>query len=266
MILDAICEHKRAEVELQKSLVPQAALLERIEQVRSPRDFRTALRKPGMSLIAEIKRASPSKGVLVENMDPVEFAAVYEAAGAAAISVLTDNQFFKGSLDDLVTVHQNVAIPCLRKDFIVDEYQIFEARAAQADAILLIVRTLSDLQLRDYLALAHKLGMSTLVETHDAPEIARALDAGAHIIGINNRDLATFEVDVRTTLELRKLVPGGNALVSESGIHTRRDVRLLEDGGVDAILVGEALVTSRNIRGKIRELLTDEDNAMGSRS
>lgn len=265
MILDVICEHKRAEVERQKALVPVETLLERIEQVRPARDFRTAVRKPGMSLIAEIKRVSPSKGVLVENMDPVEFAAVYEAAGASVVSVLTDGEFFKGSLDDLTAVHQNVAIPCLRKDFIIDEYQIYEARAAQADAILLIVRILSDQRMKDYLALAHKLGMSALVETHDAAEIGRALGAGAHIIGINNRDLATFEVDIRTTLELRKLVPGGNALVSESGIHTRRDVRLLEDGGIDAILVGEALVTSKNIRGKIRELLMDEDDAMGSR-
>jgi indole-3-glycerol phosphate synthase len=143
----------------------------------------------------------------------------------------------------------------LRKDFIIDEYQIYEARAAHADAILLIVRILSDQQLRDYLTLSKELRLGALVETHTADEIDRALTAGAHIVGINNRNLATFEVDLNTTLDLRKRVPGGNVLVSESGIHTREHVRMLEDGGVDAILVGEALVTSNDIQAKIKELL-----------
>ena len=255
MILDEICAHTREEIEHRKAVVPMAALQEKIDRARPSRNFRLALRLPGISLIAEIKRASPSKGVLMENMDPVELAGLYEIAGARAISVLTDERYFKGSLDDLTTVRQGVKVPCLRKDFIIDEYQIFEAKAHQADAILLIVRILSDAQIRDYLQVAASLGLSALVETHCAREIERALEVGAHIIGINNRDLDTFEVDVTTTLELKKLVPGGNVLVSESGIHTRRHVRMLEDGGIDAILVGEALVTSRNIHAKIQELL-----------
>ena len=145
--------------------------------------------------------------------------------------------------------------PCLRKDFVIDEYQIYEARAARADAILLIVRILSDEQIRDYLALAKAMRLGALVETHTAEEIERALKAGAHIVGINNRNLDTFEVSLSTTLELKKYVPGGNVLVSESGIHRREDVRMLEDCGIDAILVGESLVTSKDIQAKIKELL-----------
>jgi indole-3-glycerol phosphate synthase len=152
-------------------------------------------------------------------------------------------------------VRNAVPSPCLRKEFIIDEYQIYEARAWEADAVLLIVRILSDEQLRDYHKLIRSLGMTALVETHTAEEIERAIDAGAHIIGINNRDLATFHVDINVTLELKKHVPGGHVLVSESGIHTREHVRRLEDGGIDAILVGEALVKSGNIGEKIQELL-----------
>ena len=261
MILDKICAHKRDEVDKRKATIPREQLEEAIEQARPPRSFRLAVRQPGVSLIAEIKRASPSKGVLLTDVDPVELAAAYEAAGARAISVLTDHEFFQGSLDDLTTARQNVGVPCLRKDFVIDEYQIYEARAAQADAILLIVRVLSDQQLTDYLDLAGVLGMGVLVETHEADEIARALNAGAVTVGINNRDLETFEVDINTTLELRKLVPGGIGLVSESGIHTREDVRRLDDGGVDGVLVGQALMTSGDVRGKIRELLGDGDDS-----
>ncbi len=255
MILDKICVHKRVEVDSRKAALPIEKLQERLDTVRPPRDFRQAIRETGISLIAEIKRASPSKGVLFEDMDPVELAGLYEQTGARAISVLTDEEFFKGSLHDLTSVRQDVSVPCLRKDFIIDEYQLYEARVAQADAVLLIARILSDAQLKDYLDTARGLSMHALVETHDEKEIERSLKAGAHIIGINNRDLATFNVDIKTTLELKKHVPGGYALVSESGIHNRDDVRMLEDGGVDAVLVGEALVTSKNIGGKIRELL-----------
>lgn len=255
MILDEICAHKRQEVELQKKKVPLSDLVERMAGVRPPRDFRNALRQEGISLIAEVKRASPSRGVLIPDLDPVALAGVYERAGARAISILTDARYFQGSLEDLTAVHKDVKLPCLRKDFIVDEYQIYETRAAQADAILLIVRVLSDQQLKDYLALARSQQMAALVETHDAHEIERALNVGAHIIGINNRDLSTFDADVNTTLKLRKLVPGGKVLVSESGIGTRGQVRMLEDGGVDGILVGEALITSKNIAETIRILL-----------
>jgi indole-3-glycerol phosphate synthase len=255
MILDDICTHKREEVDRRKREAPLGQLEETIAQVRPPRKFRRALRREHISLIAEIKRASPSKGLLMPDFDPVALANLYETTGASAISVLTDEPFFQGSLNELTGVHQNVAIPCLRKDFIIDDYQIYEARAAQADAVLLIVRILSDEQLRDYLHVASGLRMDALVETHTAEEIDRAVSAGAHIIGINNRNLSTFEVDVKTTMELKKRVSGGHVLVSESGIHTRDHVRMLEDGGIDAILVGEALVTSRDIRAKIGELL-----------
>lgn len=254
-MLDKIIAQKVQEVARRKKTTPVSRLEDKIGRARPVRDFRVALRLEGMSLIAEVKKASPSKGVLLEDVDPVDLAGVYESSGARAISVLTDEKFFHGSLKDLAKVRQSVSVPCLRKDFTIDEYQIYEARANSADAILLIVRILSDQQIKDYLALAEQLGMAALVETHDAAEIDRALKAGASIIGINNRNLDTFEVDYNTTLLLRKLVPGGVVLVSESGIHTREQVVRLEDGGVDAILVGEALVTSSNIRAKIRELL-----------
>ncbi len=255
MILDAIVSDKRVEVEASKVRRPLADLQERIELVDPPRDFRAALRKPGISLIAEIKRASPSKGDMLPGVEAIQLAALYEANEARAISVLTDQKYFKGTLEDLTAVHQQVAIPCLRKEFIIDPYQIYEARAAQADAILLIVRILDDVQLKEYRQLAESLGMGVLVETHTKPEIDRAIESGAHIIGINNRDLDTLEVDVMRSLELKRHVPGGHTLVSESGIYTRRHVKLLEEGGVDAILVGESLLTSGNIQEKIQELL-----------
>ncbi len=255
MILDPILENKRTEVEARKKQVSLRELEERIATNRKPRDFRSALRQEGISLIAEIKRASPSKGDILPGVDAVEIAALYEQCGARAISILTDEKFFKGKLEDLTNVHRHVRVPCLRKEFIVDEFQIYEARAADADAILLIVRCLDDAELKDYYKLAKKLEMEVLVETHTAKEIERALEAGAHIIGINNRDLDTLEVDVNRSLELKKLVPGGNILVSESGIYTRAQVQQLEDGGVDAILVGESLLSSNDIRAKMQELL-----------
>jgi indole-3-glycerol phosphate synthase len=260
MILDPILENKRDEVEARKQTVPLAELEEKIGRIRKPRDFRAALRQEGISLIAEIKRASPSKGDILPDVDAVEIAALYEQTGARAISVLTDEKFFKGKMEDLTNVHRHVHVPCLRKDFIVDEYQIHEARAASADAILLIVRCLSDEELKDYYQAARALEMEVLVETHTAEEIERGLKAGAHIIGINNRDLDTLEVDVNRSLELKKLVPGGNVLVSESGIYTRKQVEMLEAGGVDAILVGESLLTSNDIRAKLQELLGHDES------
>jgi len=258
MILDEICEYKKFEVARRKAAEPEERVIEDATYRKRPRDFAAALRKPGMSLIAEIKRHSPSKGKLMDCDDPLPLAKVYEEEGARAISVLTDAEFFHGTLDDLERVRGGVDLACLRKDFMIDDYQIHEARAHGADAILLIMRILSDVQMRDYLAAAREWGMSALTETHSAGEIERALGAGATIIGINNRDLDTFETDLNTTLELRSLVPKGCIVVSESGIHTGDDVRKLEDAGVDAILVGEALVTSGDTRAKIRELLGHE--------
>jgi indole-3-glycerol phosphate synthase len=258
MILDSICEHKRIEVAQRKSAVPVKWLIEMATAAPAPRDFAGALLKPGIGLIAEIKRHSPSKGKLMDCDDALPLGRLYEEAGARAISVLTDAEFFHGTLDDLERVRAGVSLPCLRKDFVIDDYQIHEARAHGADAVLLIARILSDRQMRDYGQLAREWGMGVLTETHSAVEIERAVNAGAKIIGINNRDLDTFKTDLNTTLELRGLVPKGCTVVSESGIHTRDDVRKLEDAGVDAILVGEALVTSDDIGRTIRELLADE--------
>jgi indole-3-glycerol phosphate synthase len=255
VILDAIIENKRLEVAEQKERVKLAELEERISTLPAPRDFRGALRREGISLIAEIKRSSPSRGDMLPNVDAVELAALYEACGARALSVLTDQKYFKGTLDDLTSAHRHVRIPVLRKEFVIDPYQIYEARA---DAVLLIVRILSDDELREFIRIARKLKLGALVETHDEPEIERAMEAGAHIIGINNRDLDTLDVDVQRSMELRKRVPGGYTLVSESGIYTRDHVKMLEAGGIDAILVGESLLTSNNIEGKVRELLGAE--------
>jgi len=255
MILDAIVADKRTEVAARKEALPLDQLEERIQGLPAPRDFRGALRSEGISLIAEVKRRSPSKGDILPNMDVAHLATLYEQSGARAISVLTDNKYFGGSLDDLVKVHTQTRLPCLRKEFIIDPYQIYEARASGAAAVLLIVRILTDAELRSFRAVCKSLGLAALVETHTEDEILRALDCGASIIGINNRDLDTLEIDLGTTLRLKKRVSGGHTLVSESGIHTRRDVRMLEDGGVDAILVGESILSSGNIRGKIRELL-----------
>lgn len=258
MILDEIVAHKRQEVAAAKARKTQEELEEDMLRVQPPRDFRTALRTEGISLIAEIKRASPSRGEMLPGVEAVELGALYEQAGARAISILTDEKYFQGSLNDLTTVHQHVALPCLRKEFVIDAYQIYEARAARADAILLIMRILTDDEVRGFLEIARKLELGVLVETHTEEEIKRAIDCGAHIIGINNRDLDTLEVDVMRTMELKKHVPGGHTLVSESGIYTREHVAMLEENGIDAILVGESLLTSDNIQGKIRELLRGE--------
>ncbi len=260
MILDAIVAHKRGEVAQKREETPLAALEEKAYSCPPCRNFRDALRTGGISLIAEIKRKSPSRGDILPGVEAVEIASIYEQCGARAVSVLTDAKYFGGSTDDLVKVSNHTHLPCLRKEFIIDEYQIYEARACGASAVLLIVRILTDAELKSHLALAHKLGLSVLVETHTEEEINRAKDAGAHIIGINNRNLDTLEIDVNTTMHLKNRVSGGYTLVSESGIHTRREVKLLEDGGVDAILVGESILTSGNIRAKIMELLGhDED-------
>jgi len=259
MILDRICDNKKDELAYRKRVMPLERLQESLSLETPTRDFRLALRLPGVSLIAEVKRKSPSRGVMLEQVDPAELAKTYEGAGARAVSILTDAEFFNGSFEDLAAVRENISLPCLQKDFLIDEYQLYEARVRGADAILLIVRILSDHQLQDYLELARVLGLSVLTETHSAEEIERALKAGAHIIGINNRDLDTLEVDINTTMELRKLVPGGYVLVSESGIRTPEDVQMLEDGGIDAILVGETLVTSGNPRNKIRELIGNDE-------
>ena len=240
--LEEILRVKRAEVE---QLRPRACQLARQAQARNDfRNFRAALQQAdeGLAVIAEIKKASPSAGVIAQSFNPVEIARDYERNGANAISVLTDRKFFQGKLEDLVNVRRSVSLPLLRKDFILDEIQIAESVANDADAILLIVAALEQTRLVDLLKAAANQRVDALVEVHTEEELHRALDAGAKIIGINNRNLATFEVDLGTTENLCREVPDEVVLVSESGIKTPQDAAGLKACGVDAILVGEALM------------------------
>ena len=255
-ILRKIVEVKRREVAERQARRPLANLS---APATPPRDFAAALQTPGVSAICEIKRRSPSKGLLRENLNVAEVARSYASSGAAAISVLTDEHFFSGSDDDLQTAATAAPLPLLRKDFTIDAYQIHEARAIGASAILLIVRILSDDQIREFARIADELGLATLVEVHDEPELQRALSCEARIIGINSRDLDTFEVSLDTTLELRKRVPAGRITIAESGIHTHDDVRRVADAGFDAILVGEALMKAPNPGVKLRQFLRGDD-------
>jgi len=257
MILEQIIAHKKKEVEESKFKLPLRYLEQEIVTYKENR-FQKALLEPGMSLIAEVKKASPSKGVLKEDFDPVELALSYEKAGARAISVLTDNKFFQGSLEDLKRVKEVVKLPVLRKDFIIDPYQIYEASMAQADAVLLIAGVLTEKELKDFLKLAEQLKLAALVEVHTREDLAKALRSDVQMIGINNRDLNTFQTDIATTLQLARFVPQNTILVSESGISSFHDVEKLLQAGVDAILVGEALVTSTEPGAKIGELLRGE--------
>ena len=256
MILDEIVEHKRQEVEAARLARPLAAVRTEAGSAPPARDFRRALgERADVALIAEIKRASPSAGVIREDFDPAVIAGCYREAGAAAISVLTDERYFSGRLDAIAQVRGAAAVPVLRKDFVIDAYQVYEARAAGADAILLIVRILSDEQLGDYLVLARELGMAALVEAHDPAEVERALRAGAGIVGLNNRDLDTLNVDLATTEALVEAVPPDRVVVSESGIKARADVERLAACGVHAVLVGETLMRSADIAEAARSLV-----------
>ncbi len=263
-ILDTIVEQKRLEVGRLPVLgAGPDAIARSLRRRGGVRDFAVALRNPrrrAPALIAEVKKASPSAGVIRADFDPVRVAREYEAAGATCLSVLTDERFFQGSLTYLRDIRQAVGLPLLRKDFIIDERQIFEAADWGADAILLIVAILTDLQLARLHALASQAGLAVLVETHDEDELRRALAAGAQLIGANNRDLKSFKVDLETTERLaarlaESVGAGGKLLVAESGIHTRADVERLERCGAAAILVGESLMRHQNITAKIAELL-----------
>lgn len=216
--------------------------------------FKQALKDPEIAIIAEVKKASPSKGLIAEDFDYIEIAKEYEQAGASAISVLTEPYFFQGSNDFLHEISQNVNIPLLRKDFTIDEYMIWEAKSLGASAILLIVSILDDAQLKEYLDLAHELGLSAIVETHDADEIRAAIDAGAQIIGVNNRNLADFTVDINNSINLRSLVSEDITFISESGIKTKEDVTRLKENNVDAVLIGETLMRSDDKKSMIYEL------------
>ncbi len=254
-MLDRIIAQKREEVEHRKQSMPLASLKERIAQRQAPRDFVLTLEGDRTRLIAEVKRASPSRGVLCPNFNPVELAQDYARGGAAAISVLTETNYFEGSIDHLAAIREEIELPLLRKDFIFDPYQVYESCAYGADALLLIVANLSQEQLEELLSLSHSLCLNCLVEVHGVDEVGRALLTQAKIIGINNRDLNTFTVDIDTTRRLRPLIPQERIVVSESGIRSRSDVEKLKGWGVNAVLVGEALVTTGNIQTKMRELI-----------
>jgi indole-3-glycerol phosphate synthase len=244
----------RAEVTERRRRVPLIEMRARAESALPTRDFAGALRCEHIALIAEVKRASPSRGTLRADLDPVPLARAYAANGAAAISVLTDKRFFNGSLADLEAVRAAVDAPVLRKDFVIDEYQLYEARVHQADAVLLIVRILSDARLRDYLALTHAIGLGALTEVHDEAELDRALAADAPIVGINNRNLADFTVSLATTERLAPRVPPSKIIVAESGVHTCADVERVAKAGGHAVLVGEALMRAGDVAAKVEEL------------
>lgn len=256
-ILEEIFAYKRQEIERRKREKPLPVVCAEAEKARPTRDFIQALRRAPArpALIAEIKKASPSKGLLCRNFDPLALARVYTENGAAAISVLTDEKYFQGHLDFLRQIAAaSPRLPLLRKDFLCDEYQVYEARAAGADAILLIVAGLERKTLLRLHALAQKLGMTPLVEVHTLEELHLALECDPVLIGINNRDLRDFSVSLETTFRLRPHIPDHICVVAESGIHSAKDARALTEAGVDAILVGEALVTADNVAAKAREL------------
>jgi len=255
VILDEILAHKRQEIADAKKRIPLSVLREEAS-ARAGGFFADAIRADNrIKLIAEIKKASPSKGILTTDFDPVRLAATYADNGAAAISVLTDCRFFLGDHSYLRTAKEASGLPVLRKDFIIDEYQLWESLALQADAVLLIAAALDGSQLREYVQICGSLGLDALVEVHDAQQLQSAAKAEARIIGINNRDLRTFHTDIQTTIELSPQAPEHAIMVSESGISTAADVGRLRAAGVDAILVGEALVVSPDIPAKMRELL-----------
>lgn len=261
-ILDKIVAQKKREVErLPAEPVTASHLREVLRERGGVRDFMGALRKAphGMGLIAEVKKASPSAGVIRPDFDPVRIARSYEASGAQCLSVLTDVEFFQGSLEYLRQIRQAVKLPLLRKDFIIDERQILEAARAGADAVLLIVAILTDVELRGFQELASSAGLAVLVEVHDEEELDRAVAAESRFIGVNNRDLKTFKVDLSTTERLAARLqesPARDALlVAESGIHTRDDVQRLSRCGAGAILVGESLMRHADLEGKVRELI-----------
>lgn len=255
-VLDKIVATKRGEIAAAKAARPEELLREQAASAPAVRNFFAALSAPGpIRLIAEIKKASPSRGLIRADFRPVEIGQTYEAHGASCLSVLTDEQYFQGSLEYLRQVRAAVGLPVLRKDFILDSYQLWEARAAGADAVLLIAECLDDCNLRKLHNEAVEIGLTPLVELYDPNNLQRVFDAGATLIGINNRDLHSFHTDLDHTLRMRERVPDECVLVSESGIRTRADVERLQAAGVDAILVGETLMASPDIGAAVNALL-----------
>jgi indole-3-glycerol phosphate synthase len=255
-ILDKIVATKRSEIERAKATMPEIALRARLADAPPARDFFTPLAASGpIKLIAEVKKASPSAGVIRADFDPVEIAQIYEAHGATSISVLTDELHFQGRLEFLQQIRASIRLPVLRKDFILDTYQLVEARLAGADAVLLIAECLDDCNLRKLYNASCDLGMTPLVELYEPENLNRVFDAGATLIGVNNRNLHTFEVDLEHTIRMRDRVPDECVLVGESGIKTHADVQRLEAAGIDAILVGESLMREPDIGAAVDRLL-----------
>ncbi len=261
-ILDEIIAHKRVEVAASRTVVSPAEMRARAAAAPPPRDFAAAIAGPPVRVIAEVKRASPSAGAIRRDADPAATARLYEQAGAAAVSVLTDRRYFSGSPDDLQAVRAAIGLPVLRKDFVVDPYQIHEARALGADAVLLIAGTVPAPDLAALGHLAAELGMISLFEVHTDAQINEALGAGARVIGINNRDLGTLAVDLDTTLRLRPHIPSGIVVISESGIETAADVARVCRAGVDAILVGTALMASPDPAAHLAQLRLAAERAV----
>ena len=255
-MLDEIVEKTRERVEMAKGILPPEELKREVSlmEVSDEFPFKRALAEDGISIIAEVKKASPSKGLIAGDFDYVKIAKEYEEAGASAISVLTEPYFFQGSDDYLKEISENVAVPLLRKDFVVDEYMIWEAKLLGASAVLLIVSILDIVSLKKYLDLAHDLGLSAIVETHDADEIMRAMTVGAEIIGVNNRNLKDFTVDIENSISLRRCVSSDVIFISESGIKTPEDVTRLKENDVDAVLIGETLMKCDDKKAMISEL------------
>jgi len=255
--LEKILENTRGEIELRKKQFPADELKKSAEKLlHAPKNqrFNRALKTNRIEIIAEIKKASPSRGIISADFDPAEIAKSYEAGGAAAISVLTDEKFFQGKLSFLDDVSRAVNLPLLRKDFILDEYQIYEAAFHKANAILLLAVALSCQQIQQFIQLAAILGLDAVVEVHDADELEKALDANAAIIGVNNRNLKTFEVDLSTSLELAHRIPGNVLRVSESGIFSYQQVGKLSQAGFDAVLIGESLMRQSDKKAFLQEL------------
>ncbi len=255
-MLDKIIAQKREEVEQRKKVATMTYLQERIARQKPPLDLALALKGDNIRLITEVKRASPSRGMLSPNFNPIKLARTYAEGGAAAISVLTEANYFMGSIEHLAAINEAVGLPLLRKDFVLDSYQIYESRAYGADALLLIAAILSQEQLNEFLSLSRSLGLRCLVEVHNKNDVERAVLSGAQIIGINNRDLNTFAVDINTTRRISPLVPKEKIVVSESGIKSRRDIEKLRKWGANAVLVGEALVIADDISARMKALLS----------
>jgi indole-3-glycerol phosphate synthase len=260
-VLDRILDARRAAVDHRKRVLPETALKYGVKAASPLRDFAAALARDALNVIAELKPASPSRGVIRDPFDPVALAQSLAAAGAAALSVLTEPEFFGGSLKNMRDARKEIAAPVLRKDFIFDSWQVWESRANDADSFLLIVAALGDALLRELLSLGRELGMEPLVEVHTAAELARALAAGARIIGVNNRDLRTLDVRIETSFELIELIPDDRIAVAESGLSTNADLRRLRGAGFDAFLIGEHLMRADDPAAALTELLGAEPAA-----